>query len=146
MAIKLHTVTPTPVSLTTPTASIMPNTNNIICITPYCNTLGTRRCIIWSAFISLRFTISFTIHKTASTQRAPRNGLSFVIVWNVGINHRPPIPTKSISIRCHTFKRVSSPLYGKVILSVSIREGNPLPIHHTGNAQATRHGNASVAE
>ena len=54
-------------------------------------------------------TVAETIHNTANTQQAPRNGLNFVILWQVGINHKPPIPTKSISKRCQTFNRVSSP-------------------------------------
>lgn len=136
----------TPVSLTKPTMSIMPSTKSIICITPYCNTRGTRRCIISSVFISLRFTISFTIHRTQSTQSAPRNGLSFVMLWNVGINHSPPMPTKSITTRCHTFRRVSSPRYGSTIHCVSMRAGSCLPIQKMGTSHAMRQGRAIEAE
>ena len=129
-----------PVSFTTPIASMIPITKRIIWITPYWKTLGVRRSAIASIFMSLRLNISFTIQSTLNTQSAPRKGLNFVILWKVGINHNPPIPTKSISKRCHTLRRVSSPRYGIVIHSVSTLSGNMRCIITSGMSQAARHG------
>ena len=118
----------------------------IICKLPYCNDLGKRRCIICSAFISLRLKISFTTHNTASTHSAPRNGLSLVILWNVGINHNPPIPTNSIDRRCKRLRFVSSPRYGIAGHSTSSLAGRQRPIRYVGKAHAVNAGNARYAE
>ena len=99
----------TPVSITTPMPSMMPMMNRICCSEPYCVALGTEWLDIWSAFINLRFITSFTTQSTESTQSAPRNGDSFVMLWKVGMNQRPPMPTNSISTRCQGLRLVSSP-------------------------------------
>ena len=132
-----------PVSFTTPMASMIPITKRIIWTTPYWNTLGVRWSAIASIFMSLRLNISFTIQSTPNTQSAPRKGLNFVILWKVGINHNPPMPTKSISKRCHTLRRVSSPRYGIAIHSVSTLSGSMRCIINNGMSQAARHGSRS---
>ena len=96
--------------------------------------------------MSLRLKISFTIQSTLSTHRAPRNGLSLVILWKVGINHRPPIPTRSISNLCHLFRRVSSPRKGITIHSVSTLSGNIRCISRVGINHAARQGRSNEKE
>ena len=81
-----------------------------------------------------------------NTHNAPRKGLNFVMLWKVGMNHKPPIPTTSINILCQTFKLVSSPLYGKVFHTMSTLSGSILPNMNTGKAHATKQGNSSDME
>ena len=135
----------TPVSVTTPIASMIPITNSICCRLPYCTDLGVSRCCIWSALISLRFITSLTTHSTLSTQSAPRNGLSFVMLWNVGMNHSPPMPTNSISTLCHGSSLVSSPRNGIGAHWVSSRSGNCLFISIVGTIHASSTGRAIYA-
>ena len=89
--------------------NMIPITNSICWMAPYFMACGVRRSDIRSACISLRLKASLTTHSTLSTQRAPRNGGSLVMLWKVGMNHRPPMPTKSIRIRCQGRRFVSSP-------------------------------------
>ena len=48
---------------------------------------------------------------SASTESEPRKGGNFVTKWNVGINHRPAIPSTSRSAFCQVASVESSPLY-----------------------------------
>ena len=125
---------------------MIPITKSICCIDPYFRACGIRRSIITSAFISLRLNASLTTHSTLSTQRAPRNGDSLVMLWNVGINHSPPIPTKSITILCHWLRLVSSPRYGIGDHWVSSLSGNCLLISTVGITHASTAGSARVIE
>ena len=101
---------------------------------------------ICSVLINFRLKISLTTQSIASTQSAPRNGLNFVISRKVGINHNPPIPKNSITSRCHTLSRVSSPRNGIAIQPASTLSGNIRLSIHVGITQANKQGIARIEE
>lgn len=100
-----------PVSDNAPNMSVSPIKNRRFCMLAYCKAIGTRFRTILSLLMSGRLNTSLMAHMNAKTHSPPKNGGSRVILWNVGINQSPPIPTTRKMNFCQFLIRLSSPWY-----------------------------------